>query len=73
VRRRRQSIQAPRRAPQNPALIAQAVARAENVQNRIADVITAFAGSMAFVYVHIVWFGAWIGFGVEKGANRPAG
>ena len=21
---------------------------------------------MAFVYLHIVWFGAWIGFGVEK-------
>src|SRR5215475_442482 len=60
------TIQAPRHAPQNPALIAQAAARAENVQNRIADVITAFAGSMAFVYIHVVWFGAWIGFGVEK-------
>jgi uncharacterized membrane protein len=21
---------------------------------------------MAFVYIHIVWFGMWIGFGVEK-------
>ena len=21
---------------------------------------------MAFVYIHIVWFGCWIGFGVEK-------
>ena len=21
---------------------------------------------MAFVYLHVVWFGAWIGFGVEK-------
>jgi uncharacterized membrane protein len=36
------------------------------VQNRIADRITAFAGSMAFVYIHIVWFGCWIGLGVEK-------
>jgi uncharacterized membrane protein len=35
-------------------------------QNRIADAITRFAGSMTFVYIHIVWFGAWIGFGVEK-------
>ncbi len=60
------SIQAARHAPQNPALIAQAERRAQNAQNRIADVITAFAGSMAFVYIHIVWFGAWIGFGVEK-------
>ena len=40
--------------------------RAERVQNRIADKITAFAGSMAFVYLHVVWFAGWIGFGVEK-------
>jgi len=50
---------------QNPALLEHARERAESVQNRIADRITAFAGSMAFVYLHIVWFGAWIGFGVE--------
>jgi len=36
------------------------------VQNRIADRITDFAGSMAFVYLHILWFSSWIGFGVEK-------
>ena len=59
------SIQA-RPAPHNPALIEHAEQRAQSAQNRIADVITAFAGSMAFVYIHIVWFGAWIGFGVEK-------
>jgi uncharacterized membrane protein len=40
--------------------------RAAYVQNRVADKITAFSGSMAFVYLHIVWFGCWIGFGVEK-------
>jgi uncharacterized membrane protein len=40
--------------------------RAESVQNRIADRITQFAGSMAFVYIHVVWFASWIGFGVEK-------
>jgi len=39
--------------------------RAANVQNRIADRITLFAGSMAFVYIHIVWFGGWIALGVE--------
>jgi uncharacterized membrane protein len=44
----------------------QAEARAANVQNRIADAITTFAGSMLFVYIHIIWFGCWIGFGVEK-------
>jgi uncharacterized membrane protein len=50
----------------NPALMEHARQRAENVQNRIADRITQFAGSMAFVYIHIVWFGSWIAFGVEK-------
>src|SRR5216684_8324336 len=39
--------------------------RAESVQNRIADRITQFAGSMAFVYIHVLWFASWIGFGVE--------
>ena len=28
--------------------------------DRIADWVTAFCGSMPFVYVHIVWFGAWV-------------
>jgi uncharacterized membrane protein len=50
----------------NPALLQHAEKRAESVQNRIADQITAFAGSMWFVYIHIVWFGCWIGFGVES-------
>jgi uncharacterized membrane protein len=50
----------------NPALLEHARQRAESVQNRIADRITQFAGSMAFVYIHIVWFGSWIAFGVEK-------
>src|SRR4029453_4537049 len=40
--------------------------RAESVQNRIADKITAFSGSMWFVYIHIICFASWIGFGVEK-------
>jgi uncharacterized membrane protein len=50
----------------NPALLEHARNRAESVQNRIADRITTFAGSMAFVYIHIIWFGCWIGFRVEK-------
>jgi uncharacterized membrane protein len=39
--------------------------RAEDVQLKIADAITAFAGSMPFVYVHIVVFTVWMFF-VEK-------
>lgn len=33
---------------------------------RIADWITKFAGSMPFVYIHVVWFALWIAFRVEK-------
>src|SRR4029079_13025466 len=51
---------------QHPALQRHLAQRAENVQNRIADTITRFAGSMAFVYVSIIWFALWIGLHVEK-------
>ena len=50
----------------NPALIEHTRERAESVQNRIADRITSFAGSMRFVYLSALWFGCWIAFGVEK-------
>jgi uncharacterized membrane protein len=50
----------------NPLLVEHARERAESVQNRVADRITAFAGSMRFVYISALWFGCWIAFGVEK-------
>jgi uncharacterized membrane protein len=50
----------------NPALVEQAELRARSAQNRIADQITTFAGSMSFVYLHIAWFACWIGLGAEK-------
>jgi uncharacterized membrane protein len=34
--------------------------RAENIQLKIADRITTFAGSMPFVYIHAVAFGVWM-------------
>ena len=34
--------------------------RNQPLQLRIADVITRFTGSMTFVYIHVVLFGAWI-------------
>jgi uncharacterized membrane protein len=49
----------------NPALVRHARQRARSLENRIADRITAFAGSMPFVYLHIAWFGCWIALGVE--------
>ena len=50
----------------NPVLLEHAHERAQSMQNRIADRITTFAGSMQFVYLHMLWFGLWIGLGVEK-------
>jgi uncharacterized membrane protein len=32
----------------------------KTLQDRIADVITGFTGSMKFVYLHVLLFGAWI-------------
>jgi uncharacterized membrane protein len=52
-------------APLHPALVKHAEERAAYVQNRAADTVTRFAGSMTFVYVHIVWFALWVGIGVE--------
>ena len=52
--------------PINPALLKQARERSEAAQNRLADRVTAFMGSMNFVYIHVVWFGCWIGFRVEQ-------
>jgi uncharacterized membrane protein len=49
-----------RRRPVHPALVEHAEERSGSLQNRIADVITRFAGSMPFVYVHVVWFAVWI-------------
>jgi uncharacterized membrane protein len=52
--------------PIDPASLAHERERADAVQNRVADRITAFSGSMLFVYVHVIWFACWIGFGIEK-------
>jgi uncharacterized membrane protein len=53
-------------APANPALLAHEKERADDFGNRISDTVTRFAGSMQFVYLHILWFGCWIGFGAES-------
>jgi uncharacterized membrane protein len=34
--------------------------RLRSSQDRVADAITAFAGTMQFVYIHAVWFLVWI-------------
>ncbi|WP_405952497.1 DUF1003 domain-containing protein [Streptomyces prunicolor] len=35
-------------------------ARMRGTQDRVADAITAFAGTMLFVYLHALWFAVWI-------------
>ena len=44
----------------HPALLDAQLKRAQSVQLRIADQITKFAGSMAFVYLHVALFAVWM-------------
>jgi hypothetical protein len=44
----------------HPAMLAVAEQRSADLQLRIADAITAFAGSMKFVYLHAVLFAVWM-------------
>ena len=55
----------PQPPPRNPALLRNAEERRKSLENRVADQITAFAGSMKFVYLHLIWFTTWIGLRVE--------
>ena len=55
----------PQPPPLNPALLQHAEERRRSLENRVADQITRFAGSMKFVYLHVIWFTAWIGLRVE--------
>ena len=44
----------------HPAVVALASRHAASAQLRVAGAITAFAGSMRFVYVHVVLFALWM-------------
>ena len=44
----------------HPVVVKQARKRRRDAQLRIADMITAFAGSMPFVYIHAVAFAVWM-------------
>jgi uncharacterized membrane protein len=46
--------------PRHPAVVAFHQSRLDDVQLRIADAITTFAGSMPFVYIHAAVFVAWM-------------
>jgi uncharacterized membrane protein len=52
-----------------PVVLQAAEHRAASVQLRVADAISTFAGSMRFVYAHVVIFGVWCAsglFGLDK-------
>jgi uncharacterized membrane protein len=55
-------ISLPIKLPHHPAVLEEQERRAADIQLRIADKITAFAGSMNFVYLHIALFAVWILF-----------
>jgi uncharacterized membrane protein len=48
--------------PHHPVVLAQREQRALSAQLHVADAITAFAGSMTFVYLHVAAFAGWILF-----------
>jgi len=64
TQRRRHERTTPSHADQPGAAQARRQRR-QHLENRIADQITRFAGSMQFVYLHIIWFAVWILSGVE--------
>ena len=56
------SVALPIELPHHPVVLAEQARRASDIQLRIADWITAFAGSMNFVYLHIALFTVWMLF-----------
>ena len=53
------------RTTHHPVVLEQFAKRQADIQLRIADKITGFAGSMQFVYLHALVFAAWMLF-IEK-------
>jgi uncharacterized membrane protein len=49
----------------HPVVVSSAEKRAQDLQLRVADAITKFAGSMLFVYLHVALFALWMLF-IEK-------
>jgi uncharacterized membrane protein len=48
--------------PHHPVVVRTNAERHADIQLRLADRITAFAGSMPFVYLHALGFGVWMLF-----------
>lgn len=46
----------------HPVVVAHRASRDSDIHLRVADAITAFAGSMPFVYIHAIVFAVWMLF-----------
>ncbi|MCU1428228.1 MAG: hypothetical protein JWL83_2228 [Actinomycetia bacterium] len=57
-------IEKARERVRHPVVVANNERREHDVQLRLADAITRFAGSMRFIYIHAVIFGIWCGTGL---------
>jgi uncharacterized membrane protein len=42
-----------------------------HLADRVADAITDFSGQLAFVYIHIIWFSAWVLFNSGQFGIKP--
>jgi len=51
--------------------IRQHMERRKSTQDRIADRVTWFSGSMTFVYVHLAWFGIWLAINLGYTGLKP--
>ena len=58
-------IALPIKLPHHPVVLEEQARRASDLQLRVADWITGFAGSMNFVYLHVALFAVWMLF-IEK-------
>lgn len=45
--------------------------RKKSLQEKTADLLTKFSGSMIFVYVHAIWFGFWIALNMGVLGSKP--
>jgi uncharacterized membrane protein len=47
------------------------LAKRRSLQDKLADLITAFSGRVGFVYLHILWFAAWISWNLGALGAKP--
>ena len=55
----------------SPVVVRHFEKRASDFQLRLADRVTAFAGSMGFVWIHVGIFGFWVASGLFGADNYP--